>query len=103
MALTYEDAQQNKLHRFKRYPAYRDAGVEWLREIPAQWRSRESRNSRHWHWINVSLICVGKCVGFEEIDDGVWNVYYGPLKLGRLLERHQRIEDAYGRLKLLNV
>lgn len=27
------------------------------------------------------------------------NVYFGPLKLGRLLERHMRIEDAYGRLK----
>lgn len=34
----------------------------------------------------------------EEIDDGVWNVYFGPLKLGRLLERHMRIEDAFGRL-----
>jgi hypothetical protein len=34
----------------------------------------------------------------EEIDDGIWNVYFGPLKLGRLLERHMRIEDAYGRL-----
>lgn len=35
----------------------------------------------------------------EEIDAGVWNVYCGPLKLGRLLERHMRIEDAYVRLK----
>jgi hypothetical protein len=35
----------------------------------------------------------------EEIDDGVWNVYFGPLKLGRLLERQMRIEDQYGRLK----
>ncbi len=26
-------------------------------------------------------------------------VYFGPLKLGRLLERHMRIGDAYGRLK----
>jgi hypothetical protein len=29
----------------------------------------------------------------------VWNVYFGPLKLGRLLEKHMRIEDAFGRLK----
>jgi hypothetical protein len=29
-----------------------------------------------------------------------WNVHFGPLKLGRLLERHMRIEDAPGRLKL---
>jgi hypothetical protein len=23
-------------------------------------------------------------IGLEEIDDGIWNVYFGPLKLGRL-------------------
>ena len=28
----------------------------------------------------------------------IWNVYFGPLKLGRLHERHMRIEDEYGRL-----
>jgi putative transposase len=50
-------------------------------------------------WVNVSHVCVGEYVGLEEIDDGVWNVYFGPLKLGRFLERHMRIEDAYGRLK----
>jgi hypothetical protein len=25
--------------------------------------------------------------------------HFGPLKLGRLLERHMRIEDAFGQLK----
>ena len=50
-------------------------------------------------WVNVSITCVGEYVGLEEIDDGVWNVYFGPLKLGRLLERHMRIEDALGRLE----
>jgi hypothetical protein len=50
-------------------------------------------------WVNVSHVCIGAYVGLEEIEDGVWNVSFGPLKLGRLLERHLRIEDAYGRLK----
>jgi transposase InsO family protein len=50
-------------------------------------------------WINVSTVCIGEYVGLEEIDDGIWNVYFGPLKLGRLNERHMRIEDQYGRLK----
>jgi transposase InsO family protein len=54
-------------------------------------------------WLNVSIVCVGEYVGLEEIDDGVWNIYFGPLKLGRLLERHMRIEDVYGRLKRRNV
>ena len=52
-------------------------------------------NSR---WVNVSTVCVGEYVGLEEIADGIWNVYFGPLRLGRLSERHLRIEDAYGRL-----
>jgi putative transposase len=53
-----------------------------------------------WHHqgVNVSHTCIGEYVGLEDIDDGVWHVSFGPLKLGRLLERHRRIEDAYGRL-----
>lgn len=50
-------------------------------------------------WVNVSIVCAGEYVGLEEIGDGIWNVYFGPLKLGRLLEKHMRIEDEYGRLK----
>jgi hypothetical protein len=49
-------------------------------------------------WVNVSITCVGEYVGLEEIDDGVWNVYFGALRLGRLDERNMRIEDAFGRL-----
>ena len=49
-------------------------------------------------WVNVSTVCIGEYVGLEEIDDGIWTVYFGPLKLGRLNERHMRIEDQYGKL-----
>jgi hypothetical protein len=31
-------------------------------------------------------------------DADIRNVYFGPLKLGRLLERHMRLHDAYDRL-----
>jgi transposase InsO family protein len=54
-------------------------------------------------WVNVSSVCIGEYVGFEEIDNGIWNVYFGPLKLGRFDERHMRIEDQYGRLKRKNL
>jgi putative transposase len=54
-------------------------------------------------WVNVSIVCVGEYVGFEEIDDGIWNVYFGPLKLGRFNERHMKIEDELGRLRRHNV
>jgi putative transposase len=50
-------------------------------------------------WVNVSTVCIGEYVGLEEIDDGLWDVYFGPLRLGRLHERQLRIEDAYGRLR----
>lgn len=55
------------------------------------------------NWVNVSSVCIGEYVGFEEIDDGIWNVYFGPLKLGRFDERHMRIEDQYGKLKRQNL
>jgi len=49
--------------------------------------------------VNVSITCVGEYVGLEEVNDVVWNVHFGQLKLSRLLERHMRIEDAHGRLE----
>jgi hypothetical protein len=30
-------------------------------------------------WVNVSIVCAGEYVGLEEIDNGIWNVYFGPL------------------------
>ena len=54
-------------------------------------------------WVNVSSVCIGEYVGLEEIDNGIWNVYFGALKLGRLNERLMRIEDQYGLLKRHNV
>lgn len=54
-------------------------------------------------WVNVSTVCIGEYVGLEEIDNGIWIVYFGPLKLGRLDERHMRIEDQHGQLKRHNV
>ncbi len=54
-------------------------------------------------WVNVSIVCAGEYVGLEEIDNGIWTVYFGMLKLGRLHERYLRIEDEYGRLKRHNV
>lgn len=53
-----------------------------------------------WHhgWINVSGALAGEYVGFEEIEDGLWDVYFGPKRIGRLHERLMRIEDCYGNL-----
>jgi transposase InsO family protein len=67
--------------RFEKRLVSENGGIRWNHE-----------------WIIVSVCCAGEYVGLEEIDDGVWNVYFGPLKLGRLHERHMRIEDANGHL-----
>lgn len=71
-------------------------------EYPDRFETRYVSNNGgiRWNheWVNVSVCCAGEYVGLEEIDDGVWNVYFGPLKLGRLHERHMRIEDANGSL-----
>jgi len=75
-------------------------------EYPDRFQVRYvSANGIRWNngWVNVSITCVGEYVGLEEIDDGVWSVYFGPLKLGRLLDRHVRIADEFGRLKRKNV
>jgi putative transposase len=64
-------------------------------------RSVSAKGGIRWRrrWVNVPICCAGEYVGLEEIAEGVWNVYFGPFKLGRLLERHRRIADTYGRLK----
>jgi transposase InsO family protein len=49
-------------------------------------------------WVNVSHVLGGEYVGFEEIDDGEWDLYFGRMKLGRFHERLRRVEDAQGRL-----
>lgn len=46
----------------------------------------------------VSKVLMGEYAGLEEVGDGVWDVYYGPVRLGQFDERHHRVEDARGRL-----
>lgn len=45
----------------------------------------------------VSQTLAGEHVGLEEVDDGRWDVYFGPIKLGRMDERKLHIEDDRGR------
>jgi hypothetical protein len=47
--------------------------------------------------VNVTQTLGGEYVGLEEVDSDLWDVYFGPLKLGRFNERNLRIEDHLGR------
>ena len=70
-------------------------------EYPGHFEVRlVSRNSGiRWkkHWVCVTHTLAGEYVGLEEVDDGLWDVYFGPIKLGRMDERILRIEDHKGR------
>jgi hypothetical protein len=63
-------------------------------------RRRVSRNGGiRWvnRWVNVSHLFAELDVGFEAIDDDLWNVYFGPIWLGRFHEAVGRIVDQLGR------
>jgi transposase InsO family protein len=70
-------------------------------EYPGHFEVRlASRNSGiRWkkHWVCVTHTLAGEHVGLEEVDDGLWDVYFGPVKLGGMDERRLQIEDHKGR------
>jgi len=70
-------------------------------EYPGHFEIRRvSRNGGiRWnsHWVNVSHVLATEFVGLEEVDDDLWNVYFGPVWLGRFHEKELKIEDALGR------
>lgn len=71
-------------------------------EYPAHCEVRRvSRNGGirwHNHWVNVSYVLGDEHIAFEEIDDALWQVSFGPVALGRFHEALLRIEDQYGDL-----
>jgi transposase InsO family protein len=69
-------------------------------EYPSHFETRRVGHNGCIRWrserVHVSLVCTHEYLGLEEVDNGIWNVYFGSLKLGRLIEKELRIEDAYG-------
>jgi transposase InsO family protein len=62
---------------------------------------RVSRNGGiRWqaHRVPVSHTLMGEYLGFEAIDDGLWDVYFYQCRLGRFDERLHRIIDDRGRM-----
>lgn len=52
-------------------------------------RKVSSNGVVYWHnkMVYVSNLLKGELVGLEQIDDGIWQVYFGPVTLGRFDER----------------
>ena len=44
-------------------------------------------------WVSVGRLLAGKRIGLEEVGEGLWDVWFGPIWLGRLDERLWRIVD----------
>jgi len=51
------------------------------------------------HAIPISHTMAGENIGLEAVDDGVWNIYFGHLELGRFDERQRRVIDRLGKKK----
>jgi len=45
-------------------------------------------------WVNISHSLLEQNVGLEEVDDGVWSLYFGPLLLGRFHEDKLQLQGA---------
>jgi putative transposase len=54
-----------------------------------------------WHSrsIVVSSVLIGEDIGLEPLDDGEWDLHFGPMRLGRFDERHWRIVPAAARVR----
>jgi transposase-like protein len=63
-----------------RYGISRKTGYKWINRYQAEGPAGLAERSRQPH-------------------HGLWDVYLGPVKLGRLLEETMRIEDHLGKLK----
>ena len=94
-------AMQPPATQYRRSPRSYRGPVEPL-DYPGHFELRKvSRNGGiRWQkaWVNVSHVLAEETVGFEAVADGLWDVYYRSVKLGRFSERTGRIEDDRGRL-----
>ncbi len=72
-------------------------------EYPSHYELRRVSKNCGIRWkhkrVCVSQVLAGEYVGLEEIDDGVWDMYYGPVWLGRFFEKLMKIEDDKGKLQ----
>jgi putative transposase len=66
-------------------------------DYPAHYEVRlvSTNSGIRWNsgWVSVSHILAGQAIGLEAVDDGLWEVWYGPVRLGRLHEDLMAILD----------
>ena len=87
-------------HRSSRRALARPADPEYPSHFEVRYVSRNGGVRWHNHWVNVSHVLAEEYVGLDEVEDGIWSVYFGPVLLGRFHERDCRIHGAHNRNKL---
>lgn len=69
-------------------------------EYPAHFETRLMSRNGGFRWagkrVPLSHLLEGQYVGLEEVDDGIWDVYFSHVRLGQLDERTLQVEDALG-------
>jgi transposase InsO family protein len=89
------DALQGRTPRSVYSPSPRPYGKETPGlDYPVHFARRQVRSQGEIKWrghpIFISEVLAGEPVGLDEIGDGVWAVYFGPLELGRINEENGR-------------
>jgi transposase InsO family protein len=73
-------------------------------EYPGHFEIRRTATNGCVSWrdrpLFVSEALAGECVGFEEVDDGLWTLYFATIALGRYDERHGRIHPLSSLVKV---
>lgn len=92
--------QQCPGDRYVASPRRRPARVP-LVEYPAHFEIRRvgQNGCFSWHqrYVTVSQVLIGEDIGLEEIDDGIWNVSFGPVRLGQFDERTAQLTAVTSR------
>jgi putative transposase len=70
------------------------AAVEYPGHYEIRRVSAEGGIAWHSRRLSVSTVLIGEDVGLEPIDDGLWELHFGPVRLGRFDERRHRIQPA---------
>lgn len=47
-------------------------------------------------WVNVTTVLGGQYIGLEEVDDGLWHIFYAHVLLGYLHDELGKVEDRGG-------
>lgn len=86
---------------------YAPSSRRWCRQpeplrYPAHYETRyvSANGGMRWasRWVCVGPLFAGHDVGLEAIDEGLWDVYFGPIWLGWFVEAKRRIVDRGDRL-----